>query len=312
MEKFNYYQLSFVGRREENQDSSVALDLGNSCYFLAVADGMGGAAGGQVASQLVAKTAQQVLSNSFSTSVEPSNLKDILTEIYLEAQKVISVKIQSRKDLSGMGTTLTCVLIQKNKYIVGNLGDSRVYVLSKGTCHQITQDHSYLEDYKNKSGKEADLNIAEKYGHYLLKSLDGGEDTPDIFPKNEEYYELKPKDGFLLCSDGLLPNKSNSHEDMFYKTIMGTQKLQYAAETLIVNAFNEGSTDNITVALGEYGKFDRTNEKIKRVKYPPVEKKGKTISRKSLGIVASWCLLTVAVLLILFQKLLFKESKTDV
>ena len=117
MSQLDYYSLSFVGRRKNNQDSCIVLKPSHNSMFLAVADGMGGAAGGDVASKSVIDSAQRFLKEKFKGEVRPEHLKDILTGIFYSSQNDISKKIKENTELIGMGTTLTCVLILDNKFV---------------------------------------------------------------------------------------------------------------------------------------------------------------------------------------------------
>ena len=105
MNKIDYYSLSFVGRRKINQDSCVVLKPSSNSMFLAVADGMGGTVGGEVASKSVLVTAQRILREEFEKDVQPEHLKSILKQIFYSAQTDISSKIKEKSNLAGMGTT---------------------------------------------------------------------------------------------------------------------------------------------------------------------------------------------------------------
>ncbi len=264
--KLEFYTISFIGRRKNNQDSYLALKLSDDIYFFAVADGMGGAVGGKKASELVLQSAREILGERLKKGIRPGDLKNVLSDIYENAQRSIAKAVEEKPELKGMGTTLSCVLILGNKYVVGNLGDSRVYLLRNGQLHQITEDHTYIQDYKKKTGRDADPNILKQYGHLLTRSIDGGKDRPDLFPLEKDYELLVESDVFLICSDGLITDKTSEDTSLFRNYILGTKSLRQAAESLVSMAYYQGSGDNISVVLAAYGKPKR--KKIPLVKYP--------------------------------------------
>lgn len=247
--------LSKKGRRSENQDGYQILRVGD-CDFLAVADGMGGAAGGMIASRLALDAAERILQKHLSNGSHPKGMKTILHEVFEEAQKAIAREVEAHQELKGMGTTMTCVLLWENRYLVANLGDSRVYKIGDESLTQITEDHSYIQKYRE-SEERSQESIAQSMGHLLTKAIDGGNDQPDIFPLDDAYDTLNPGEGFLLCSDGLITDKAVAQDEVFSALLLGSNTREEAAEHLVQYALRSGSKDNITVVIGEYGHFNR-------------------------------------------------------
>lgn len=272
MMKPNYFALSFVGRRSSNQDAFITLELNDTSYFIAVADGMGGATSGHVASQTVLKEAERFLKWTFAKDPNPKNLKNILKQTFTICQKAIADAIQNNPELSGMGTTLACVLICGNRFVVGNIGDSRVYKHYRNEFIQITEDHTYIQDFLKKEGGVISPEIQAQYSSFLTRSIDGGEDTPDIYPAENDFDTLLPGTAFMICSDGLILDKSATDTSLLKELYLGTKSLKKAAENMISSAFQSGSSDNITVALFEYGAIPDKKDKRMKYKYPPEEK----------------------------------------
>jgi serine/threonine protein phosphatase PrpC len=276
MKNIKTINLSFVGRRSNNQDRSIAEEIKEDVIFLAVADGMGGTAGGQIAAKLVLDKALEILRAHYTSEVNPNEMKNILSEIFEHAQKVIAQRVKKEPSLNGMGTTLVCVLIDHDKYVWGSLGDSRIYRYGENYIEQITKDHTYIQDYIDKNGYSLPANVLKKFSNYLLKAIDGGTDKPDIFPISKSYEVLEKNTGFMLCSDGLITDKINGEIDLFKDIIIGNKTLEKAAQTLISLAFYNGSTDNITVVIAEYGKIKRKKIKdIPKYSYPPKDESKK-------------------------------------
>lgn len=271
MSKFDYYSISFVGRRNNNQDSCIVLNPSNNSIFLAVADGLGGAAGGEVASKTVIETADKILKSKFAEDVQPEQLKDILKGIFYFSQIDILNKIKENPDLRGMGTTLTCALILDDKFVWGNIGDSRIYWYTESELKQVSIDHTQVQEYIDKMGPNIPEKLVENHGHLLTRAINGGDHEPDIFPESEPYESIQDGEAFLLCSDGLILNKSHRSNQALNDYLIGTKTLKDAAENLISHAYNEGSDDNITVVLCSMGDLKRQRIKLKKYGYPPVE-----------------------------------------
>jgi protein phosphatase len=263
---------TFPGRRDVNQDDILHFYPSPDSFFLGVADGMGGVAGGQIASQTVLQTVERVLRDEFEGDVAPDDLKEVLDAAFEAAQASIREIAEKDPSLEGMGTTLTCVLGCENRFIAGNLGDSRVYYLSDGDIHQVTEDHSYLREFEKEAGEDnIDPEFIEQYGHIINKTLDGSGDEPDFFPQDQSHYALNEEDGFLLCSDGLIVDKLQDQKQLFKSYMLGTPDLQTAAESLVSLAYYSGSTDNISAVLAEAGTLERELGRVRTYPFPPRE-----------------------------------------
>jgi len=263
---------TFPGRRDVNQDDILHFYPSEHSFFLAVADGMGGVAGGQIASQTALQTVETELRDAFTEETSPDDLKPILQDAFDAAQASIRKITEQDPSLEGMGTTLTCVLGCSNRFIAGNLGDSRVYYLNGDDIDQVTEDHSYLREFQEEAGADnLDPAFVEQYGHIINKTLDGTGDEPDFFPKDAPYYQLDEQDGFLLCSDGLVVDKLRDQQKLFKAYMLGTPDLQTAAESLVSLAYYSGSTDNISVVLAEAGTLERELGRVRTYPFPPRE-----------------------------------------
>lgn len=307
MKNITLASKTFVGRRSNNQDNCTAVPIKEGVYFLAVADGMGGSVGGQIASKLVLDTALKIITEEAEHDLSPKEMKNTLERVFLVSQKVLAERIKQESSLTGMGTTLTCVLIKDDKYVWGNIGDSRTYLLRNDNLQQITVDHTYVQDFINESGKALPANVLKQYGNYLQKALDGGTDQADIFPKDKEYEMLNEGDIFFLCSDGLITDKVQSDTSLFRDYILASNNLQDAAEQLIALAFHSGSKDNISAVLTSYGSYKRKKIKHQRFKYPPVEKVVKEKKRIRLPMLSTFIGAIAFMLTVLLAYIIFWE-----
>ncbi len=148
--------------------------------------------------------------------------------------------------LQGMGSTLSCILIHNDRFVWGNLGDSRIYHFTEDKFVRITKDHTQIEEFAAAENKKVSQEMVHNFGHLLTRTINGGSDKPDIYPKSLPFQTLKKGDGFLLCSDGLLINKYGNDEERFLNCFVETETINDFVENLITNTYEMGSEDNIT------------------------------------------------------------------
>ncbi len=225
-------------RREENQDSFGLIESDNYKIYI-VADGMGGAKGGAVASQLAIKTIREELKN-YST-VTP----DILSEIILEANDAIFQHSLEDPALSGMGTTIVVFLFVGTALHILHVGDSRAYRLRVGKLERLTEDHTLVSELVKAGAISESQAENHPVSHMLTRSLG---------PSTEVRVDcVTLKDGpvrgdkYLLCSDGLY--NMVSPEKM--REILSSKSTDEAVELLLSEANKNGGTDNITVLVVE-------------------------------------------------------------
>ena len=224
-----------VGRvRHTNQD--LALDGPD---LFAVADGMGGHAGGEVASNLAIETLQ----NAFARHPSADGLRQAINE----ANAAIWRRSLLDSDLRGMGTTLTAAALVpagdgQDVVVLANVGDSRAYLYSAGRITQVTADHSLAEE-KVRQGELTEAEAAvHPHRHILTRALGVG---PDVAVDLWEV-RLQEGDRLLLCSDGL----TNEVEDDQIAQVMGTvPEPNEAADALVALANQHGGADNITAVV---------------------------------------------------------------
>jgi len=215
--------------------------------LLAVADGMGGAAAGEVASKL----AMEVLDESFSRYVEeiragrPVVGIDKLTEkaMRLANRRVYaaSIKNQGRR---GMGTTLTCVVAIDHRAFVGHVGDSRAYLVRGHKIYQLTKDHSWVEEQLEKgllSEPEADQH---EWRNLITRVLGT---RPQVAPDVIEI-DVKSGDVFVISTDGL---HGLVKPEEILTEVRRTANRQLSVEYLISLANDRGGPDNITLVIAE-------------------------------------------------------------
>lgn len=222
--------------RSNNQDSGYA-----GPHLLAVADGMGGHAGGDVASSL----AIAHLAPLDDESHGPDLAVDALEAALAQAQDALMERAREESGLAGMGTTVTVLLRAGNKLVMAHIGDSRGYLLREGSLVQVTTDHTFVQ-YLVATGKIT----AEEAEHHPQRSVIMrvlGDHDSDPLP-DVSVREARPGDRWLLCSDGLSGVVSH---DTIEATLTEVPDPDACARALVDLALRGGAPDNVTVVVGD-------------------------------------------------------------
>lgn len=147
---------------KKNQDYFYISDPLDEVQLYMLADGMGGYNGGEIASSLAVKSAQNYIENNFKDiEKDKESIIQLLGSAMEYANMVVYEKSKENKDLEGMGTTLEICLIYNNKVFIGHVGDSRIYRIRKEFMRKLTQDHSYVQ----KLVKDGTITEAEAVHH---------------------------------------------------------------------------------------------------------------------------------------------------
>jgi protein phosphatase len=233
--------------RSHNEDSFLVR-----APLFAVCDGMGGHAAGEVASAI----AVQSLADQ-----APMNADDILLGAAVEAANTAVIKGASEgKGKAGMGSTCTCLLIEDDHMAIAHVGDSRLYLLHRGTLVRLTHDHSYVEELVDAGEITADEARVHPSRSVITRAL--GSD-PDMYADHFTL-NVSTEDRLILCSDGL----SSMIEDSEIEAIaVSSATPQAAADNLVAAALTAGGHDNVTVIVVDViddGLEDRRRKKRHR------------------------------------------------
>ncbi len=252
----NYYGQSDIGKiRNNNQDCFGCYALAQNAYLFAVCDGMGGCAGGEIASKLALEAFSLEVQKLCVPNTADGNiaLTDKATEIILSSaissanSAVISAAAEN-SDLEGMGTTIVAALVftdEQSLYAL-NVGDSRMYLITDSEIEQLTSDHSYVQylvDIGKMTAEEAERS-PEK--NKILKSI--GSSSYLKADISSYGYNINSSQYILLCSDGLTNMVQNS---AIHSLVISDLTITEKVECLISLANQNGGTDNITVILAE-------------------------------------------------------------
>ena len=227
-----------VGRQRSANEDALVL----SPPFFAVADGMGGARAGEVASSLAAGVFGEEGDSGEAPEVQ-------LTRIVKEANRRIFELAATDESHRGMGTTLTAAKVHDDEVSVGHVGDSRAYLLRDGALDQLTRDHSLVAELERTGQITPEAAEHHPQRSIITRAL-GPEPRVDV-----DTYTVTGRDGdvFLICSDGLT---SMVTHDELATVLRSSGSLEDTAEALVRAANQSGGKDNITVVLFRLGEED--------------------------------------------------------
>jgi protein phosphatase len=238
------YAASDVGKvRSSNQDSGYA---GVNLFF--VADGMGGHAGGDIASAI---TAQHVaLADEPVGSSQEAEQK--LIDYIWQANEKLGISVAEHSELAGMGTTFSGIFVNGTSVSIGHIGDSRIYLARDGVVKQITTDHTFVQRLVDTGRITEEEALIHPRRSVLMRVLGDVEQFPEV---DLETFETKPGDRWMVCSDGL---SGVIPEGLMNRILLSTSTVQEATDLLVGEALEFGAPDNVTVVLVDV--FDAKDE----------------------------------------------------
>ncbi len=226
-------------KREKNEDAFfVSREFG----FCLAADGMGGAAAGELASRIFTEAAMEVFSGSSNRS-EKETLA-LVQKSFVFANKRILDHVKQNLNHQGMGCTAELVAFSDGGYVLGHIGDSRTYRLRNGQLTQLTHDHSLVQDQIN----QGVITPEEARSHHLRNVILRAVGVSDSIALDLLRGRVESGDLFLLCSDGLTDMVEDSE---ILQILSSSVSLSQKSDELISSAKSAGGYDNITAVLSE-------------------------------------------------------------
>jgi len=229
------HAVSDVGlARSNNQDSGYS---GHGLYV--VADGMGGHAGGDVASAIAIR-GLAALDRAYDSATEAENA---IRRGFVEAQEAIADMVAEHPELSGMGTTVSALAVVGDLAVIAHIGDSRIYRLRDNALEQMTNDHTFVQRLV-----ETGRITAEEAAHHprrsvLMRVLGDIDQVPEV---DSEIVETRPGDRWLICSDGL---SSYVTEIDIRRALQSRSGPAHVADQLLRDALGVGAPDNVTIVV---------------------------------------------------------------
>lgn len=229
--------LSDIGLRRPKNEDSFGYDLDTNIFV--VCDGMGGHAGGEMASSTAVKTTLQAYKQLYGKEMAPATR---LRSAIAQANSTVWNMAKQDRNLFGMGTTLVAACVLRDSLLIGNVGDSRAYFLRDGHCEQVTQDHSYAAEQMRRGWNGASGGVPAHMQQLITRAVgvDAGV-IPDFFIR-----DLKPGDTVLLTTDGLT---RYADTEELARSIYKHSDLKQICHSLIAIAHGGGAEDNVTCLL---------------------------------------------------------------
>lgn len=226
---------SHVGKiRANNQDSGYAGD-----HLFVVADGMGGHAGGDVASALAIQAIAQT-DHSFES---PEAAESELAQALLEANQELAEAVYEHPELTGMGTTVSGMVRVGDRMVIAHIGDSRIYRWRDGALEQITKDHTFVQRLVDSGRITPEEAAVHPRRSVLMRVLGDVDITPEI---DTMIVDARPGDRWLLCSDGL---SGYVTEEKIAEVLALVPSAEDAVQALIDDSLDHGAPDNVTVVV---------------------------------------------------------------
>ncbi len=226
-----------VGRMRSRNEDSLLVTTVKGCELLAVADGLGGHAAGEVASRLATTELEQYVKANITSKRE----RQVLTDATCRANREILLLSSENPSYFGMGSTLVAALLCDGRdALVANVGDSRAYLIGRDIT-QLTRDHSLVQEYVDSGAITTEQAFDHPQKNIVTRTL-GLEESVSA-----DIYDVDiGENTLLLCSDGLTDALRDSE---IFEAVVGAESLESACSKLVDMANEKGGPDNITVIL---------------------------------------------------------------
>lgn len=238
--ELNWGARSDVGMIRSGNEDNFFADANTQRGVFIVADGMGGHAAGEVASEMAVQIVARELLGI--TDLHAADAEERVLQSLLRANLAIYERTISEVDKQGMGTTVSALALAGKRYLIGQVGDSRVYLLRDGALRQLTKDHSYVQEQVDAGYLTPEQARYHPYSNVITRCV-GASDAvePDTFTG-----EARAGDLFLLASDGLTGMVDDRR---LHQLLVSRATPDRIVDALIAEANGRGGLDNITAVL---------------------------------------------------------------
>ncbi|HET9683909.1 MAG TPA: Stp1/IreP family PP2C-type Ser/Thr phosphatase [Gemmatimonadaceae bacterium] len=229
-----------VGMIRSGNEDNFTVDAGPTRGIFVVADGMGGHAAGEVASEMAVRIVQRELAPV--RDLDGEDVVQMVATALKRANRAIHDRTLTETDKQGMGTTVSALLLAGSRYLIGQVGDSRVYLLRDGSLTQLTKDHSYVQEQVDAGFLTPEQARYHPYSNVITRCVGAGHDVePDIYRG-----EARAGDLFLVASDGL----TGMVDDRRLAQLLASRAdPDRKVQSLIAEANGRGGLDNITAII---------------------------------------------------------------
>ena len=240
MARLLYSARTDVGMIRSGNEDNFAVDANGSRGLFVVADGMGGHAAGEVASEMAVQIIGLELA-SVKNLDDPASSEKVMDALR-KANRNIHDRTITEVDKQGMGTTASVLLVANSKYLIGQVGDSRVYLLRDGALKQLTKDHSYVQEQVDAGFLTPEQARYHPYSNVITRCVGASPDVqPDVYQG-----DVKIGDLFLVASDGLTGMVDDRR---LHTLLMSRAEPERKVHSLIAEANGRGGLDNITAIV---------------------------------------------------------------
>lgn len=236
--------------RKGNEDSALT-----SPNVIAVADGMGGHAAGEVASKIAISKLAEIIKVITHDEIDSDSADDLFAQSLEDIDGEIRKESQENPQLSGMGTTLTSLFVAQAKIALLHIGDSRAYRLRGNSFEQLSVDHTVIQELL-KQGAISEADVATHPQRSVLTQVlmgEGVSHAPLLI------LEGKVKDRYLVCSDGL----SGVLSEKEIKSLIKGKERKDAVDALVDATYINGAPDNVTVIIADLVESEADSETVK-------------------------------------------------
>jgi len=249
MVRLLYSARTDVGMIRSGNEDNFAVNAGGDRGLFIVADGMGGHAAGEVASEMAVQIIELELSSI--KDLEDRASAERVMEALRKANRNIHDRTITEVDKQGMGTTASVLLVANNRYLIGQVGDSRVYLLRDGALKQLTKDHSYVQEQVDAGFLTPEQARYHPYSNVITRCVGASPDVqPDVYQG-----EVRVGDLFLVASDGLTGMVDDRRLQIL---LMSRAEPERKVHALISEANGRGGLDNITAIVVQIAPDDES------------------------------------------------------
>jgi len=242
MVRLLYSARTDVGMIRSGNEDNFAVNAGGDRGLFIVADGMGGHAAGEVASEMAVQIIELQLASI--KDLEDKSSSERVMEALRKANRDIHDRTVTEVDKQGMGTTASVLLVNNNRYLIGQVGDSRVYLLRDGALKQLTKDHSYVQEQVDAGFLTPEQARYHPYSNVITRCVGASPDVqPDVYSG-----DVRVGDLFLVASDGLTGMVDDRRLQIL---LMSRAEPERKVHALISEANGRGGLDNITAIVVE-------------------------------------------------------------
>ena len=259
--KLLYAARTDVGMIRSGNEDNFTVDAIPERGIFVVADGMGGHAAGEVASEMAVQIIQRELHHL--VAIEGEEVPALVGSTLKKANRAIHDRTLTEVDKQGMGTTASVLLIAGPRYLIGQVGDSRVYLMRDGTLSQLTKDHSYVQEQVDAGFLTPEQARYHPYSNVITRCVGASPDVePDVYRG-----EVRNGDLFLVASDGL----TGMVDDRRLGQLLGSRaEPERKVQALISEANGRGGLDNITAIIVQVLDSEPTGAGAPTVEIHPV------------------------------------------